>query len=183
MWKRAAKVIAASLCFCALVLAADRAIWLDVPFIAQSREGCGAASIAMVMQYWSGKSDQPAGDSADATYILQQLHSPEAHGIYASSMEQYLQNHGYRTFSVSGTWDDLNEHLEKGRPIIVALRPAGNGRILHYVVVAGIDPKSNLIMFNDPAGRKLSKLDRRSFEKEWKATRNWMLLAVPQPRA
>jgi hypothetical protein len=25
--------------------------WLDVPFVRQSEEGCGAASIAMVMRY------------------------------------------------------------------------------------------------------------------------------------
>src|ERR1043165_5812507 len=27
-------------------------VWLDVPFIKQEKDGCGAASIAMVMQYW-----------------------------------------------------------------------------------------------------------------------------------
>jgi len=35
------------------VLSADRpSIWLDVPFVKQEKDGCGAASIAMVMQYW-----------------------------------------------------------------------------------------------------------------------------------
>ncbi len=37
---------------CGILMAADPAgIWLDVPFIAQEKDGCGAASIAMVMQY------------------------------------------------------------------------------------------------------------------------------------
>jgi ABC-type bacteriocin/lantibiotic exporter with double-glycine peptidase domain len=184
MRRRAAKAVATSLCFCALVFAADpTSIWLDVPFVQQSREGCGAACIAMVMQYWSAKTGDKKSDAADATYILRQLHSPEAHGIYASSMEKYLQTQGYRTFAVAGTWNDLDQHLRKGRPLIVGLAPNGNTRVLHYVVIAGLDLTNNLVMFNDPAGRKLSKLDRRTFEKEWKATANWMLLAVPQSPA
>lgn len=177
---RAAKAIAMCICFSALSFAADpTSIWLDVPFVAQSREGCGAASIAMVMKYWDVKRGQTSGRSADANEILTRLHSPEAHGIYASSMEKYLQQNGYRTFAVSGKWDDLEQHIRKGRPLIVGLQPTGNSKILHYVVVAGLDSANNLVMFNDPAGRKLSKLDRRTFEKEWKATNNWMLLAVP----
>jgi ABC-type bacteriocin/lantibiotic exporter with double-glycine peptidase domain len=181
MRRRAAKAIATSLCFCALVLTADpTSIWLDVPFVQQSREGCGAACIAMVMQYWSAKNDGHPGEAGEAAYILRQLYSPEAHGIYASSMEKYLRKQGFKTFAVAGTWDDLGQHLRNGRPLIVALAPAAGTRVFHYVVIAGLDSANNLIMFNDPAGRKLSKLDRRTFEKEWKATSNWMLLAVPQ---
>jgi len=31
----------------------DARVWLDVPFVKQEKDGCGAASIAMVMQYGS----------------------------------------------------------------------------------------------------------------------------------
>jgi ABC-type bacteriocin/lantibiotic exporter with double-glycine peptidase domain len=165
-----------------LLVAADPGIWLDVPFVQQTKEGCGAASIAMVMQYWLHQSGQQPTDSADAAHILTELHSPDAHGIYASAMERYLQQQGYRTFVLRGAWADLEQHLRKGRPLIVALRPIGNARDLHYVVVAGLDSARNLVMFNDPAGRKLEKLDRRTFEKEWTVTGNWTLLAVPQSR-
>ncbi len=134
----------------------------------------------MVMQYWNARQGHASDATADATSILRELHSPEAHGIYASSMEKYLREHGYRTFAVAGRWDDLEHHLRNGRPLIVGLQPGWNEKVLHYVVAVGMDSGNNLIMFNDPAGRKLSKLDRRTFEKEWKATANWMLLAVPQ---
>ena len=181
MRRRAAKAVSTILCFCALVLASDpTSIWLDVPFVQQTREGCGAACIAMVMQYWDRKEGLAHRGEADASTILTRLHSPEAHGIYASSMKSYLDEQGYRTFVVRGTWDDLDQHLRKGRPLIVALKPTGSSKIFHYVVIAGMDSANNLVMFNDPAGRKLSKLDRRTFEKEWKATDNWTLLAVPQ---
>jgi len=37
----------------AVLCAADPSgIWLDIPFVKQEKDGCGAASIAMVMQYW-----------------------------------------------------------------------------------------------------------------------------------
>ena len=36
-----------------MILAAQQpGVWLDVPFVRQEKNGCGAASIAMVMQYW-----------------------------------------------------------------------------------------------------------------------------------
>ncbi|HEX8924820.1 MAG TPA: C39 family peptidase [Terriglobales bacterium] len=158
-------------------------LWIDVPFIRQSPEGCGAASIAMVMRYWSQQSGATTGRAEDAAYIFDQLHSRSAKGIYASQMEAYLQEHGFRTFAFHGTWDDLKQHVPKGRPLIVAFRPMHGGDSLHYVVVVGVDDEQQLVMFNDPADRKLAKLDRKSFEKEWKATEHWTLLAVPQSSA
>ena len=49
--------------------AKDKAgIWLDVPFIKQTVEGCGSASIAMLLQYWSAHGTQiaPVREDADA---------------------------------------------------------------------------------------------------------------------
>jgi uncharacterized protein YvpB len=52
--------------------------------------------------------------------------------------------------------------------------------VLHYVVVAGVDPTEHSVIVNDPAQRKLLKVDSAAFEKEWQATGNWMLLALPR---
>lgn len=158
-------------------------VWLDVPFVRQEKDGCGAATIAMVMKYWErqqtqpGKAGKPPGD--DPSEIQHALYSPSAEGIYASSMEKYFQQHGFRTFAFAGDWNVLEQHLEKGRPLIAALK---SGRTsLHYVVVVGLDSQQNVVLKNDPAERKLLKQDRAAFEKEWKAAGNWTLLAVPQP--
>jgi len=35
-----------------LVAAGVPGVWLDVPFVKQEKEGCGSASVAMIMQYW-----------------------------------------------------------------------------------------------------------------------------------
>lgn len=164
---------------CLLQAAGAAGVWLDIPFVKQPNEGCGAASISMVMQYWQQQRGQPASPNADVAQIQQALHSDAAHGILASDMERYFQQNGYTTFAFSGGWDDLQKHLEKGRPLVAALQP-GSGHPLHYVVVAGIDPERQLVLMNDPAQRKLLKEDRSRFEQEWKAAGNWTLLAVPK---
>jgi ABC-type bacteriocin/lantibiotic exporter with double-glycine peptidase domain len=177
---RARQVILAVL-LCSCVAAAEPPeIWFDVPFVKQVPEGCGAASIAMVMQYWFTQDGQAAGEQADAAHILRSLHSRTGHGIYSSAMSQYLQAQGFRTFSFQGDWDMLQQHLRKGRPLIIALKPSAMDRSLHYVVVAGMDSQSGIIMVNDPAERKLRKLDRATFEKQWGGARRWTLLALPQ---
>src|ERR1051325_2629565 len=109
------------LCLCGFVFAATSGVWLDVPFVRQEKDGCGAASIAMVMQYWRGQQGKPADPVADAERIQRSLYSPKAHGIYASQVERYFEQHGFQAFVFKGNWSDLRPHLEKGRPLMVAL--------------------------------------------------------------
>jgi ABC-type bacteriocin/lantibiotic exporter with double-glycine peptidase domain len=172
-----AKALAACLCCGGLLWGAQSGVWLDVPFVNQGKNGCGAASVAMVMQYWGRQQGQTS--YADAKKIQQTLYSSKAHGIYASDLKRYLDDHGFRTFAFRGQWSDLKEHLEKGRPLILALKPPRQAEF-HYVVVAGLDSEQGLVLINDPAERKLLKRERFDFEKEWKATGNWTLLAVPR---
>ena len=167
---------------CGCVAAAEiPEVWLDVPFVKQEPEGCGAASVAMVIQYWFLIDGKASGDGADASFILRSIHSHNGRGIYSSAMSQYFRQQGFSTFSFAGDWDLLQQHLRKGRPLIVALKPSAMARSLHYVVVAGMDSHKDIIMVNDPAERKLRKLDRATFEKQWEGTQRWTLLALPQP--
>ena len=177
------KKLLVALCLCGFMLAAEKSgVWLDVPFVKQEKDGCGAASIAMVMQYWWRQQNKP-GMAADAGEIQRLLYSTEGHGIYASDLEHYFQEHGFQTFSFQGGWDDLKQHLEKGRPLIVALKPSHRNPEPHYVVVTGLDWERSLVMLNDPAQRKLLKEERSKFEKQWSAVGKWTLLAVPLPQA
>src|SRR5450631_4172142 len=123
-------VLAAVLC-CGVAAAETPEFRLDVPFVKQAPEGCGAASIAMVMQYWLALNDQPPGDRANADYILRTLHSRTGHGIYSSAMSRYLEEQGFRTFAFTGDWEMLEHNLQKGRPLIVALKPSVLDRSLH----------------------------------------------------
>jgi len=154
--------------------------WLDVPFIKQTPEGCGAASIAMVMQYWDAQQFRPSQPASDSDSILRSTYSQKDRGILASKVESYFREHGYNTYSFRGQWTDLEQHIAKGRPLIVALQPKSRRAPLHYVVITGVDAAKQQVLFNDPAGRKLQVLDRPTFEKQWSATDFWTLLAVPR---
>jgi ABC-type bacteriocin/lantibiotic exporter with double-glycine peptidase domain len=158
-------------------------IWLDVPFVKQTEDGCGSGVISMVLQYWSAHGVRIDSQRADAAAIQKQLYSRKARGIFASSMESYLKVSGFRVFPLDGNWNDLQEQLKKGRPLIVSLQPENGGAPLHYVVVTGIDWQSGAVFINDPARGKLLRMGRADFEQQWRTNRNWMLLAVPEKGA
>jgi ABC-type bacteriocin/lantibiotic exporter with double-glycine peptidase domain len=157
---------------------AKAAMWIVVPFVSQPKEGCGAASISMVMQYWASKQGTAPASDSEVSRIQGELYSKGEHGIPAEKMGQYLQQHGFQSFAFPGKWSDIEEQIAKGRPLIVALRPEGQSE-LHYVVIDGIDSERSLVTMNDPAVRKLLSEERARFEKEWSSTHNWTLLAVP----
>lgn len=156
-------------------------IWLDVPYVHQEKDGCGAASIAMVMQYWQRQQRESLSGTAEPANILRALFSSSVHGIRASEMVRYFQQNGYRAFVYEGDWNDLARQVGKGRPLIATLK-AGSGKSLHYLVVSGVDPDRDLVLLNDPAQRKLLKEERSRFEREWKSAGYWTLLAVPMPQ-
>lgn len=164
----------------AVAVAANSAgTWLDVPFIAQPENGCGAASAAMVMQYWDNDLHRASTARSSVETIQQTLYSKQAKGIFASALVKYLEESGYRAFAIRGEWQDLQESIVKGRPLIVSLAPAGPHHPLHYVVVSGMDADGSAVFVNDPARQKLLRITRSDFEKEWNEAGNWTLLALP----
>ncbi len=150
----------------------ENGIWLDVPFFPQQKNGCGASSLAMIIQYWR------TAPAVSPQSIFTALYSDTLKGIPASRMKSYLEENGFHAYVFSGTLPDLKEHLLKGRPLIVSLGDS----TLHYVVVVGLDERNNLVLLNDPAVKKLSKMDEREFITSWKPTHYWTLLAVPDAR-
>jgi predicted double-glycine peptidase len=159
-------------------LAESGALWLDVPFVKQEKNGCGAASIAMLMRYWAQHGWAEPAREADPRQIQQALYSRTEHGVRGTDVERYIRQNGFRTFVFKGEWPDLDAHLAKGRPLMVCLDWSRRGPS-HYVVVAGVDPAAHLVLVNDPARRKLLKMERSEFERAWSAAGNWTLLAVP----
>jgi len=161
------------------VLAAPGTL-IDVPFVQQTRDGCGSASISMIIRYWERTDGQSVPPAADAVKIQAALFSSAAGGVPASMMQKYFQESRYRVFAFQGDWEDLKRHIEQGRPLIVSLRASGRFEPLHYVVVVGIDPNRGYVFLNDPAKQKMLRVSREGFESEWNPTHNWTLLAVPQ---
>ena len=162
---------------CAVAMAGASGLWLDVPYIHQEKDGCGSASLAMVLRYWHSKNVSVAEGRADPIRIQRELYAAKPRGIYAVDMERYLRESGFDAYSFRGDWSDMRSHLAKGRPLIAGLK--GKGSPAHYVVVVGIDPEDVRVLVNDPERGKLLRVERAEFEKAWQGTRNWTLLAVP----
>jgi len=176
----------AVLCFLLLGLAgvaelrANSGFWLDVPFIKQQKNLCGAACISMVLQYWGRlEKREPAAPVPSQDEIAQVLLAKETTAIQGTAMQRYFEEHGFQAFIFKGEWRELEHHLSKGRPLIACLEANRKGAPGHYVVVAGIDSSQGLILINDPAQRKLLKMSRSNFEKSWQPTTHWTLLALP----
>jgi predicted double-glycine peptidase len=154
-------------------------VLLDVPFVRQRKNACGAASLSMLMRYWEAQQGKPLSPRARQGAIEREL-DPQGRGTADTAMAAYLRDSSFRVFAFSGRWEDLRENLVQGRPLIVALGPAGGKGPLHYVVAAGIDWERNFVFVNDPAQRKLFRMTRDRFDAEWRATGRWTLLAVPK---
>ena len=151
--------------------------WLNVPFVAQVGNGCGAACISMVMKYWAASEHRRPDAAADETVIRRIVSLPNSKGTFARDVTRYFVDHGFRAYVFEGAWADLEHHLAQGRPLIVAI--AQGYDTFHYLVVAGIDNIQGVLLVNDPARRKLRKLKRADFEKAWSRCGFWTLLALP----
>jgi ABC-type bacteriocin/lantibiotic exporter with double-glycine peptidase domain len=162
------------------VAAEPPSLWIDLPFIAQTKNGCGSAVIAMVMQYWNAKLGKAAPADADAGKIQQALYSPKLQGISAGAMQRHFEQAGYWAFAFAGDWSQLERHIARGRPLIVALQASGPLEPLHYAVVVGIDSSQGYVYLNDPAQQKMLRISRQGFESQWSPTHFWTLLAVPR---
>ena len=157
---------------------AEAGFWLDVPFVRQDKNLCGAASVSMILQYWHNAS--PTGGSIEVPSfpdIAEALRSSESKGVFGSQMKAYLASLRYQVFVFKGQWEDVKNHISKGRPLVVGL--GNRGALDHYVVVTGWNDPENVVLVNDPAQRKLLKLDRKNFQKSWEQTACWTLLALP----
>lgn len=155
------------------------ALWVDVPYVSQSKEGCGSAAIAMVMKYWAKQTGQAESPEMDATKIQTRLYSSRQKGIPASAMKAYFEEQGYHAYAFGGEWSDLRNHLEKGRPLIVSLKASGDRGPLHYAVVVGLDESRGYVFLNDPGEGPMVRISREGFQKEWELAKNWTLLTVP----
>lgn len=149
---------------------------LTVPFFKQQKNGCGAASVAMVMHYWGGqKADAPAYPNPAEVY--RSLYDAELHGIPLVEMKRYLEDNGFRAYTLHGRWVDVEQHVGKGRPVIVSLKKKDSSS-MHYAVVTGT--AKDQVLLNDPTHKGTTRMKRSEFEKQWNQADGWMLLAAPR---
>jgi ABC-type bacteriocin/lantibiotic exporter with double-glycine peptidase domain len=151
-----------------LLLAVVAAAALDVPYVPQRKDTCGAAALAMVLAYWDA--------AVPHDQIAQALLQPELHGIPGSRLEGFARERGLTAIAYKGDMTQLKEFVGKGRPLIVAW-DMGRGRY-HDVVVVGIDERD--VIVNDPARGASRRVSAERFEKRWKGAGYWTLLVAPR---
>jgi predicted double-glycine peptidase len=160
-----------------LTLGAADVAPLEVPLFRQEKNGCGAASVAMVAHYWSKHGAHPAGTIPAPEEVYRQLYDKEKKGILLSDMKRYFEDRGFHAFSLRGQWSDLERNISKGRPIIVGLN-RNKAERLHFAVLIGAG--NDQVWLNDPTRKRPHVLKRAEFEKQWAAAERWMLIAAPR---
>jgi predicted double-glycine peptidase len=142
---------------------------LDVPFVAQRKDTCGAAALAMVLRYW--------GDEASHDDVARTLLTPELHGIAGSRLAGFARGRGMEAVAYRSDLANLREFVGKGRPLIVAW-DMGRGRY-HDVVVTGFDDARGAVIVHDPARGASRAVGLDAFEKRWAGAGYWTLLVAP----
>jgi len=145
---------------------------LDVPYVPQRKDTCGAAALAMVLQYW--------GVAVSHDEVAGELLQPELHGIAGSRLAAFAAGRGLTAVAHAGDVDHLRDHVGKGRPMIVAWA-MGRGRH-HDVVVIGFDDDRRRVIVHDPARGAARRVSLDTFARRWAGAGHWTLLVAPAPK-
>lgn len=145
---------------------------LPVPFVPQQKDTCGAAALAMVLRYHGLEVRHDAIASA--------LVEPELRGIRGSRLADFARQQGLEAHVFAGDLRLAREHLERGRPLVVAVG-VGGGRF-HDIVLVGHDEDSREAIVHDPMAGAFRRVPEAEFEAGWSRTGNWTLLVLPTRR-
>jgi ABC-type bacteriocin/lantibiotic exporter with double-glycine peptidase domain len=136
-----------------------------------SRDGCGAAALAMVLGHWGRQVTQDEIRAASPP--------AEGHGMPADSLRDFARRQGLQAFLVEGQTDDLDREVGRDRPVLVGVvKRKGRRAYSHYEVVVGVNRERQRILTLDPArGPRETSLKR--FTEEWIAAGRLTLVVFP----
>lgn len=144
-----------------------------VPEVRQvAREDCGAAALAMVLNYW--------GASITGDAILASSPATHERGIPAAALREFTRHQGLRAFLIQGYQVDLEREIQRRRPILVGVVKRHFLRNYpHYEVVVGINRQQRRILTLDPAhGLRVNGWS--GFAAEWAAAGRLALVVFPR---
>lgn len=122
--------------------------WISVenvsPLLQEDEMDCGAAALAMVMNYWGVPTT-----IEDVTAV----HPPAPErGIGAGDLRDYARSKGLKSFLFHGKVEDLEKELSRRRPVMVGLvKRHVTAVVTHYEVVVAIHPERKTVVTLDPA--------------------------------
>ena len=145
----------------------DPLVVLDVPYVPQSEDMCGAAAVTMAFRYW-GATDVRMSD-------FEPLVARDGSGIAASDLLRATLEMGWEAVPFTGDLNAVSDQIGRGRPVI-ALIAVGGGRF-HYVTVVGRLEKA--VVYHDPAVSPYQMMDTLDFKTAWAESGYWTLLVLP----
>ena len=148
---------------------ASAPVLLNVPAVKQPYNLCLAASVSMVLKYW-GVDITPQA-LADQIPIYKD-------GTTGRDLQSLVEESGFHGFLIQPPFEDLLEHLTKGRPLVVTFPSRGGSR--HAMVLAGFDAGRQELSLIDPASGKRRSFDYGTFRRKWEAAQRWTFLIVPR---
>jgi len=144
-------------------------VLLDVPAIKQPHSLCLAACVSMVLKYWGA--DVSPRAIADQVPVYKD-------GITGQDLQRVIERIGFQGFLIQPPFEDLLQHLGKGRPPVVSIPSRGDSR--HAMVLVGFDARKQDLFLIDPANGKRKSLDYRTFRRKWESAQRWTFLIVPK---
>lgn len=140
-----------------------------VPFIRQTREQCGPASLSSVFSYY--------GFEIHPDVIAKETYNSKLKGALITDLENFSGASGFNTESGRGTLDTLKGFINQKKPVIVLI-DLGVWFISkpHYVVLFGYSDKGFLSHDGEKAYRTFIYSD---FEKMWEKAGRPYLLVYP----
>lgn len=142
----------------------------DVPFVAQTTDQCGPASLSMLLSH--------TGVNTPVATLRERVYLPEREGALQVELLAATREAGRVALVVQPTPDDLLAHLDAGRAVLILqdLRLAWRSR-WHYAVVVGYLPAEQVfVLRSGPNPRLLMK--RQAFLKSWQRGGNWGVVAL-----
>jgi ABC-type bacteriocin/lantibiotic exporter with double-glycine peptidase domain len=142
-----------------------------VPFVRQTSEDCGPASLASVLAFH--------GRQPDLAAITAAVYLPKLGGTLPMDLERYAKDAGFRTDASSGSLDALRQAVRNNRPVICLLDLGfGLYRRPHYVTVIGFDDGNQLVITHDGEVPDRT-MGYEAFGKAWERAGNWMIVVKP----
>jgi hypothetical protein len=141
----------------------------EVPFIPQSTNYCGPATLTMALNW--------AGESVSLEELAPQVYTPGMNGTLPIDMLSAARRQGVMAIPITGL-QDLFLEINAGNPVIVFENLALSWLPQwHYALVFGYDLTSEkVLMHSGPEAFK--QWDLRKFERSWKLGDYWGLVVL-----
>ncbi len=142
----------------------------NVPFFPQTRNQCGPAALATVLNY--------SGVLVTPEELAGQVYVPGLNGSLQIELKSSARLHGRLPYEIEPELQAIVRELEAGRPVLVLQNLAfAWAPRWHYAVVVGYDEHRKQILLNSgPRERRRQRVT--AFQRSWRLADNWGMVVL-----